>query len=220
MCKSLAVLPLGMTLLLGACQTTPPPLPDSAHHRAEALLGQMPAWITTPPTTEGGWLYAAGTDQSSDAQFAVDRALLAAARSLAFQETTHLAATSRDFITESGASGHRQQNGQADRATRMSVSVQLPAYTITHTKIVVAGSQFRAYVLIRSARPDADAGDAEDNSADDTTKAKAKTDDETRSAAANKALDALDEAPPPAAAPRPPVTTAPLSTPSAQGGAT
>jgi len=180
-----------ITMCLAACQTPPPP--DTVQARAEAVVAGMPTWFAAPPATEGQWLYAAGTDTSSDPQFAIDRALLAATRTLALQRAGHIAATSRDFVSESGPVNARSQNGQADRATKLSVSAMLGAYTVVETKLIPSNGQYRAYILIRCARPDtttpapqADAAKMKGKEEEDRTKGEAEK--------AFKALDKEDEA--------------------------
>ena len=143
---------------LAACASTVPEGPkvtDAPQVRAQVTVADMPDWFTKPPAVEGQWLFAAGTDTSSDPQFAVDRAILAATRALALQRAANIAATSRDFVTESGPVDARHQSGQADRATKLTVQAALGQWTVIETKLIPNGGQYRAYVLIRGPRPDA-----------------------------------------------------------------
>jgi hypothetical protein len=201
-----------LALSLSACAVTPP---SPAQERAENTVTAMPAWFTSNPTDDR-FLFAAGTDTSADPQFAVDRALLAATRSLALQRSAHIAATSRDFVSENGAVDARRQSGQADRATKLSVSTMLGQYTVVETKMIPINGQYRAYVLVKGQKPEVSVAAI----VDDKTKAAEKSEDDKTAEKAKKAYMELEgdikasgssEPPAPKAQPRAKVEASPTT---------
>ena len=115
----------------------------------KASVDDLPSWYTSPPTDEFS-IYAPGTSTSSDLQFAEDKAVLAAKRSMADRINSKLSSKMKEFLAESGAGENTQVQAESERVTsNLITEVNLAGYTITQKKFIPAGQQYRAYVLLQ-----------------------------------------------------------------------
>lgn len=115
----------------------------------KSALDELPSWYTSPPTDEHS-LYAAGTATSSDLQFAEDKAILGAKRSLADRINSRLSGKMKEFISESGAAENTQVLTESERVTsNLITEVNVSGYSVTEKKFVPTGTQYRAYVLLQ-----------------------------------------------------------------------
>lgn len=147
-------------LTLAACASPQPGSPawtaDQAQKkqkaRAEtvkASVDDLPSWYACPPNDEFS-IYAPGTATSTDLQFAEDKAVLGAKRSLADRINSKLSSKMKEFLSESGAGENTQLMAESERVTsNLITEVNLSGYAITEKKFVPAGQQYRAYVLLQ-----------------------------------------------------------------------
>ena len=151
---------LGVALSIAACAAPEPGTPaftaqleqKKQEARVDAVkssISDLPSWFTTPPTDENA-VYAAGTATSSDLQFAQDKAVLAAKRSLADRINSKLSAKMKDFISESVASENAPLLTHSERVTQNLITeVNLSGYAVKETKFIPSGPQYRVYVLLQ-----------------------------------------------------------------------
>jgi len=112
-------------------------------------VSDLPSWFANPPTDEFS-VYSAGTATSADLQFAVDKAVLGAKRSLADRVNSKLSSKMKEFISESGVGENTQVLAESERVTsNLITEVNLAGYDVTQKKIVPAGTQYRVYVLLQ-----------------------------------------------------------------------
>jgi len=148
------------TLTLAACASPQPGTPawtaqqeqNKQEARADAVksaVDDLPSWYISQPTDEFS-IYAAGTGTSSDLQFAEDKAVLGAKRALADRINSKLSSKMKEFLSESGAGENTQVQAESERVTNNLITeVNLSGYTVTQKKIIPAGQQYRAYVLLQ-----------------------------------------------------------------------
>ena len=170
--KRLALL-TALTLLAG-CGSAPPPAPppvaataapppyDARVAQVKTIASEMPDWYANPPTDEHS-LYAAGTADSVDLGFALDKAILSAKRSLADRVNGSVSAQHKEYLQEGG--GNVRPVAVSDRSTTNRITdVVLNGYTVVQTKIVPTDTQYRAFVLLQY--PLRNAGPAPGNEVD------------------------------------------------------
>jgi hypothetical protein len=115
----------------------------------KTTLDDLPSWYTSPPVDEHAF-YAPGTATASDLQFAEDKAVLGAKRSLADRVNSQLSTKLKEFISETGAVENAQVLAESERVTHNLITeVNLAGYNITEKKYVASGSQYRVYVLLQ-----------------------------------------------------------------------
>lgn len=120
--------------------------------RAAAVKGavdEMPSWYTAP-ADDAFAITAPGTATSPDLQFALDKAVLAAKRSLADRLNSKLSAKIKEYTAESGTGEIPQVTTESERTTINLISeVTLTGYAVKEQKLIPAGGQYRAYVLLQ-----------------------------------------------------------------------
>lgn len=167
--------------LLGACSAAPPSrLPDpaaaAAQQRYDAKLVQVktatseiPDWYVNPPKDQRS-LYAAGSADSADLEFALDKAILSAKRSLADRVGGSVSSQHKEYLQEGSVTAQPVQ--VSDRATTNRITdVVLNGYTVVQTKLVPTDTQYRAFVLLQYPIANAELApskDVEHLSGDDT----------------------------------------------------
>ena len=145
--------------LLGACSSTPQPgTPEFAavqsqqRHEAattqvKAMASEIPDWYVNPPK-DAHALYAAGTANSTDLEFAFDKAILSAKRALADRVNGAVSSQHKEFLQEGGANAVPVL--VSERATTNKITdVVLNGYTVVETKLVPSDTQYRAFVLLQ-----------------------------------------------------------------------
>lgn len=147
-------------LSLAACASPEPGSPawtaqqaqKKEEARAEAVkeaVAEIPSWYGNPPNDEFS-IYAPGTATSTDLQFALDKAILAAKRSLADRVNSRLSSKMKEFVSESGAGENAQVLNESERVTsNLITEVNLTGYAVTERKMIPSGNQYRAYVLVQ-----------------------------------------------------------------------
>jgi hypothetical protein len=145
---------------LAACASPEPGSPGWTAQQAQkkeearadavkASVSEIPSWYAAPPNDEFS-IYAPGTATSTDLQFALDKAILAAKRSLADRVNSRLSSKMKEFISESGASENAQVLTESERVTsNLITEVNLTGYAVTERKMIPSGGQYRAYVLVQ-----------------------------------------------------------------------
>jgi hypothetical protein len=177
----------GIALLtLAACSTPQPGSPaymamaaqtqqDNKVQLVKASSAEVPDWYGEPHA-EDRYLTASGTALSTDMQFSIDKAILAAKRTIADQINSRISAKTKDYVSENG---EVQQGSMSERTTINTVTeVSLTGYNVVQKKIVPTGTQYRSYVLLQYpldgiTRPPANAARADTAPAEQSTAAKA-----------------------------------------------
>jgi len=148
------------TLALAACTSPEPASPAWTAQQAQKKeevrvaavkdsVAEIPSWYGNPPGDEHS-VYAPGTATSTDLQFAIDKAVLAAKRSLADRLNSRLSSKMKEFVSESGASENAQMVTESERVTSNLISeVNLTGYAVTERRLIPSGNQYRAYVLLQ-----------------------------------------------------------------------
>lgn len=160
--------------LLGGCGSAPPPAPppnataaappayDARAVQVKTMASEMPDWYANPPTDEHS-LYAAGTADSADLGFALDKAILSAKRSLADRVNGSVSSQHKEYLQEGG--GNVRPVSVSDRSTTNRITdVVLNGYTVVQTKIIPTDTRYRAFVLLQY--PLGNAGPAPGNEVD------------------------------------------------------
>ncbi len=154
------VIVCGLGIGVGACAAPDPGTPEWAAYQnqkkqetrveaAKTSVEDLPSWYLSPPSDEVA-VYAPGTAASSDLQLAVDKATLAAKRSLADRLNSRLSAKMKEFVSESGSGDDAKVLTESEHATTNVIAeVNLAGYEISDKKILPTGAQYRAYVLVQ-----------------------------------------------------------------------
>ena len=158
--KRTAILAVAL-LGLGACASPEPGTPAwtarqeqvKQETRAEAVkasVEEAPSWFFTNPDADEFSVYAAGTATSADLQLAVDKAVLAAKRTLADRINGKLSSKMREFISETGSAENAQVLSESERVTsNLITEVNVAGYSVKQQKVNPSGGQYRAYVLLQ-----------------------------------------------------------------------
>ena len=114
----------------------------------EQTIDSAPAWYKKPTAKPGYWV-AAGTDRSTDMQFALDKAMLSAKSSLAAQVKSAVTSTIKSFVAESGDPSAPSLEREIEKVAKDVVAeVALTGHHIVNHEIIREGTYYRAYVLI------------------------------------------------------------------------
>lgn len=160
MTRRTAFAAIGGLAVLAACAQPQPGTPAFTaaveQHKQEQqaasvkdAVADMPSWYLAPPSDDTS-LYAPGTATSADLQFAVDKAVIGAKRSLADRINSRLSSKLKEFLSESGAADDAKAMIESERVTKNLITeVNLSGYQVTEKTVTPAGSQFRAYVLVQ-----------------------------------------------------------------------
>lgn len=120
--------------------------------RAAAVKGavdEIPSWYSAAADDEFS-ITAPGTAASTDLQFALDKAVLAAKRSLADRLNSKLSAKIKEFTAEATTGEIPQVTSESERTTINLISeVTLTGYAVKEQKFIPSGGQYRAYVLLQ-----------------------------------------------------------------------
>lgn len=150
-----------LTLVLSACAGPEPGSPqwtlEQERHkqevRADAVkqsLDDAPDWYLSPPPDEEAAIYASGTAVSSDLQFAIDRAVLGAKRTLADRVNSKVSAKMKEFLAESGVAEDPQTLADSQSTTiNLITEVNLSGYGVKDRKVLAQGGGYRAYALVQ-----------------------------------------------------------------------
>jgi hypothetical protein len=115
----------------------------------KAAVDEAPSWFLSSPVDPNA-IYAPGTAVSGDLQFAIDKAVIGAKRSLADRVNSRLSGKMKEFISETGVGENAQVLSESERVTsNLITEVNVAGYTVTEKKIVPTGNQYRAYVLLQ-----------------------------------------------------------------------
>lgn len=115
----------------------------------KTAVDEIPSWYSAPSDDEYS-ITAPGTAASTDLQFALDKAVLAAKRSLADRLNSKLSAKIKEFVAESGAAEGAPVTSESERTTTNLISeVNLTGYAVKEQKLIPSGGQYRAYVLLQ-----------------------------------------------------------------------
>lgn len=158
--KRLTTIAALAAVALAGCSSPEPGTPawtaEQARKKEEARVeavkdsvSDLPSWYGNPPSDDHS-IYAPGTATSTDLQFALDKAILAAKRSLADRVNSKLSAKMKEFVSESGTGETAQVLNESERVTsNLITEVNMAGYAVTERKIIPSGGQYRAYVLVQ-----------------------------------------------------------------------
>jgi hypothetical protein len=148
------------SIALSACASPDPGSPawtaQQAQKKEEARtaavkdsVSELPSWYNAPPNDEFS-IYAPGTSTSTDLQFALDKAILAAKRSVADRVNSKMSSKLKEYLSETAASESVQVINESERVTsNLITEVNLTGYAVTERKVIPASNQYRAYVLVQ-----------------------------------------------------------------------
>jgi hypothetical protein len=160
--KKLAL--IATVALLGACAGKPPMgTPEYLAYQAEQKSQQRVASMDTTLKNAPDWyknqqdfpghFVAAGSDVSTDMQFAIDKAMMVAKIALAGQIGSNISATLKSFISESGDAVDSVTSTEVERVAKEVIAeVRVHSYEIVKHQVIREGSQYRAYVLLKMSR--------------------------------------------------------------------
>ena len=113
------------------------------------MVDDIPSWYGAHADDEFA-LFAPGTATSTDLQFALDKAVLAAKRALADRVNSKLSAKIKEFTAEAKTGEIPQVTTESERTTINLISdVTLNGYAVKEQKFVANGGLYRAYVLLQ-----------------------------------------------------------------------
>ena len=152
---------ISAVVLLSACASKPPiGTPEYAEYETEKTkeervktieqtLKEAPEWYKEKISIPG-YFASSGTDVSSDMQFALDKAMMAAKVAIASQIGSYISSTLKLYISESGVSTDVTASTEVERAAKELVSeVKLQDFDIEKHQIIRDGLHYRAYVLLK-----------------------------------------------------------------------
>lgn len=147
--------------LLSACASKPPVgTPEYAQYQlekaqevriktVEKTLAEAPDWYKDKLSMPG-YFASTGTDVSSDMQFALDKAMMAAKISIASQIGAYISSSLKLYISETGETSDVVVNTEVERTGKETVSeVKLHGFEIEKHQLMRDGMQYRAYVLLK-----------------------------------------------------------------------
>ncbi|HIJ61975.1 MAG TPA: hypothetical protein HPQ04_04710 [Rhodospirillaceae bacterium] len=156
-----AILPVLALLTLAACASPQPGTPaftaqqeqqkqEARVETVKTTVDDVPSWVTNPPGDDETSIYASGNAMSADLQFAEDKAVLSAKRSLADRLKSLISSKMKDMLHESGVPENTQSYAEGERVTsNLITEVNLAGYSVKEKKFAAAGPQYRAFVLLQ-----------------------------------------------------------------------
>jgi hypothetical protein len=149
-------------LLASACSSThvgtaetPPPYAAKAlyEYKVKTVKEQveiMPGWYLEPPSEEGS-VFAVGSSVTPDLQLSVDLAILQAKTTLADRFQSQLRSQTKSFVAKVGSSDlDTAVINEVERVTKNLVAdTDVSGYSMVKSKVNSAGSQYRAFVLLK-----------------------------------------------------------------------
>lgn len=159
--KQSVILPVLAALTLAACASPQPGTPaftarqeqqkqEARTETVKTTVDDMPSWVTSPPGDDETSIYASGNAMSADLQFAEDKAVLSAKRSLADRLKSLISSKMKDMLHETGVPENTQPYAESERVTsNLITEVNLAGYSVKEKKFTAAGPQYRAFVLLQ-----------------------------------------------------------------------
>lgn len=145
-----------LALTLGACKTTDPQLPVNAEvlkyktDSAKYATSIIPDWYEEMPTKKGS-IFTVGAATAPDLQLAVDIANLNAKVVLADRINGKLSSMTKSFIAKFGQSDiDATVLTEIEKvAKNVIANVDVAGYNPVETEVFAAGTQYRAFVLLK-----------------------------------------------------------------------
>ena len=144
---------------LGACSKTQSvsvleTKPATVHNYVEKVetvkeqVSFIPDWYLIHPKSEAA-IYSTGTAASPDLQLSVDMAVLNAKTTLADRINGRVRSQTKSFIARIGSDVDASVLQEVEKATKNIIAdVDVAGYNVDKTKVVVAGPNYRAFVLL------------------------------------------------------------------------
>ena len=110
----------------------------------------MPGWYLEPPSEEGS-VFAVGSSVTPDLQLSVDLAILQAKTTLADRFQSQLRSQTKSFVAKVGSTDlDTAVINEVERVTKNLVAdTDVSGYSMVKSKVNSAGSQYRAFVLLK-----------------------------------------------------------------------
>jgi|TARA_B100001971_G_scaffold1859_1_gene1478 hypothetical protein len=132
--------------LLQGCVTTNP---DVAKLKVtKATIKEEPKWFTKLPKSKK-ILYAKGTALSGDMQLSLDKATIAAKRSLAETLDSYISSKTKTFVTETGMDEASTMYSELEQVTINSIKeAHIIGFKEYKSKTIGIGSKYRTYYVM------------------------------------------------------------------------
>ena len=152
----------GTALLASACSSThlgtaemAPPAAAKAlyEYKVKTVKEQveiLPKWYLEPPAEDGS-VFAVGSSVTPDLQLSVDLAILQAKTTLADRFQSQLRSQTKNFVAKIGSSDvDAAVLNEVERVTKNLVAdTDVSGYSMVKSSVNSAGSQYRAFVLLK-----------------------------------------------------------------------
>ena len=133
-------------VLLQGCETTNP---NTAKLKVtKATIKEEPKWFTKLPKSKK-ILYAKGTALSGDMQLSIDKATIAAKRSLAETLDSYISSKTKTFVTETGMDEASTMYSELEQVTINSIKeAHIIGFKEYKSKTIGIGSKYRTYYVM------------------------------------------------------------------------
>lgn len=137
--------------LVGCSSTNSVKIADGSRKAEQYKVDKIefPEWYVTLPKEDNA-IYASATEVSSDLQFSVDKALMAAKRDIAFKLSNDFNQKYKEHATETNYTEGDKLSKETERLTIInSTQVNLVGVQRVKTEIIREGNRYRSFVLVR-----------------------------------------------------------------------
>ncbi len=133
-------------VFLQGCETTNP---NTAKLKVtKATMKEVPKWFTKLPKSKKV-LYAKGTAISGDLQLSLDKATIAAKRSLAETLDSYISSKTKTFVTETGMDEASSMYSELEQVTINSIKeANIVGFKEYKSKTIGIGSKYRTYYVM------------------------------------------------------------------------
>ena len=136
-------------VLLQSCATDPKILAEKQKAKiASDTIKEIPKWFKKIPKSKK-FLYAKGTQISSDMQMSIDKATLAAKRSLAEKLESTISSKTKSFAKEVGMDELTELYTELEQVTINTVKeAKIVGFKEYKSKTIAVGSKYRTYYVL------------------------------------------------------------------------
>jgi len=133
-------------VFLQGCETTNP---NTAKLKVtKATMKEVPKWFTKLPKSKKV-LYSKGTAISGDLQLSIDKATIAAKRSLAETLNSYISSKTKTFVTETGMNEDSSMYSELEQVTMNVIKeANIVGFKEYKSKTIGIGSKYRTYYVM------------------------------------------------------------------------
>lgn len=138
-------------MLVGCSSTNSVKIPEGTKKAEQFKVDKIefPEWYVSVPKEDSA-IYASATEVSTDLQFSVDKALMAAKRDIAFKLSNDFNQKFKEYASEANYTEGDKLSKETERLTVInSTQVNLVGVQRVRTEIIREGNRYRAFVLVR-----------------------------------------------------------------------